>query len=128
MPTSTISLPDGTSWTLAWDASPSSTTSAVEATALTTTPLDAPPVEPASVEQPTEQDVQAALAKVPPKWTATFWRFAKTLLAGMAAAFGVAWATTGGTLEGVVRDPQAFLVALGTAVLMAAQKALSWKE
>ena len=78
--------------------------------------------------QVSESDVKAALAKVPPKWSATAWRFVKTLIAGMVAAFGVAWASTGGTIEGVLRDPQTFLVALGTAVLMAGHKALTWKE
>ena len=76
------------------------------ATPLTITPPDALPVEQAPAASPTESDVKEALAKVPPKWSATFWRFTKTLLAGMAAAFGVAWASTGGTIEGVARDPQ----------------------
>ena len=123
MPTASITLPDGTAWTLTWDP----TSSVVSPVVITSEPpltdvgmTAAPPVS--------EADVQTALAKVPPRWTATFWRFAKTFVAGMAAAFGVAWATTGGTIEGVLRDPQTFVVALGTAVLMAGQKALTWKD
>ena len=121
----TLTFADGA--TLTWDLA-SAPMSETFAAPLTITPPDALPVEPALAASPTESDVKEALAKVPPKWSATFWRFTKTLLAGMAAAFGVAWASTGGTLEGVARDPQAFLVALGTAVIMAAQKALSWRD
>ena len=134
MSTLTMTLPDGTSWVLTWDATacvappavpvvvPSSMAAAAPATA--GSPSLSQPVDPA----PTQADVAAALSRVPPRWTATAWRFVKTLAAGMAAAFGVAWATTGGTIDGVARDPRTFLVALGTALLMALQKALTWKQ
>ena len=72
----------------------------------------------------TPEDVSTALAKVPPKWTATAWRFVKTLGAALAAAFVV----TGGTIEGVAKDPTAFLTALGAAVVMAVQKFASWRD
>ena len=94
---------------------------------LTIMPPDALPVEQAPAASPTESDVKEALAKVPPKWSATFTRFLKTLAVGTAAAFGVAWATRAGRSRASYVT-QAFLVALGTAVVMAAWKALTWKD
>jgi hypothetical protein len=120
----TLTFASGTS--LTWeDSFPQPVT---ESSALTITPADAPPAEQAPAASPTEADVQAALAKVPPRWTSTALRAGKTLVAGIAAAFAVAWATTGGTWDGVLRDPGTFLTALGTAVLMGAWKYLGWKD
>jgi hypothetical protein len=70
------------------------------------------------------EDVKVALNTVPPKWTATAIRFAKTL----AAALGAAFVATGGTVEGILRDPATFLAAIGTALIMAFQKFVSWKD
>ena len=117
----TLSWPDGS--TLTWgDAPPAAPDCAPPPIDAATAAL--PPEPPPSGTSVTEADVQSALARVPPKWSATAWRFAKTLGAALAAAFVV----TGGTIEGVLKDPTAFLTALGAAVVMAVQKFISWKD
>jgi hypothetical protein len=121
----TLTLADGTTFT--WgDAPPAVPDYAPPPTDVATA---APPdVAPPTATSVTETDVQAALAKVPPKWASTALRAGKTFAAGMAAALGVAWVTTGGTWEGMLHDPGAFLTALGTAILMGAWKWFGWKE
>ena len=132
----TLTFADGT--TLTWDVAPLAsptfaTLSVAPDSVMSTSPsgitagLSSQPTPPEPTSPVTQADVQTALARVPPKWTATFMRFTKTLLAGSAAAIGVAWVSTGGTISGVLGDPQTFLVALGTALLMALHKALTWK-
>jgi hypothetical protein len=124
-----LTFADGTSlsWELTSPAVPdaplmvdaSSTTDASPGTTSLSLPVE-PPVS--------EADVATALARVPPKWTSTALRTGKTLVAGMAAAIGVAWASAGGSWEGLVKDPSAFLTALATAVLMGAWKFFGWRE
>jgi hypothetical protein len=128
----TLTLRDGASltWdeTVAGDLPDTSNTIYSESSANVlstgTSPPDDPTEPAASTPSVTAEDVSAALAKVPPKWSATAMRFLKTLAAALVAAF----VATGGTVEGIIHDPTAFLAAIGTAVVMAVQKFLSWKE
>lgn len=132
MPTASISLPDGTAWTLTWDTTPVvppvPDTSAPPATYVPESPPEPLTSTSSDVVTPTPEDVKAALAKVPPRWMATALRAGKTFVAGMAAAIAVAWATTGGSWEGLARDPSAFLTALVTALVMGAWKFAKWRE
>ena len=121
-------LPDGS--VLTWDATPTPVPPVpLTSAAPITSPVDATQTDTQSdTRSPTQADVATALARVPPKWQATFMRFVRTLVAGTMAAIAVAWATTGGTIEGVTRAPQAFAVAVGTAIFMAAEKAIRWRD
>jgi hypothetical protein len=128
----TVTLPDGT--VVSWDTSSatpaafqeSSSDSMTSASSTTSVPVDTPAVA------PTEENVQSALNAAPPKWVATAWRFTKGLLAGFASAFTIAFATAGGTVEGVMHDPARFFGALatgiGTGFVLAIDKFLKWKE
>jgi hypothetical protein len=117
-----LTLADGTS--LTWGETTPEPAPATDAGGELVTATIAETAPPAAEPVVTSEDVSAALARVPPKWVATGWRFLKTLGAALAAAFVV----TGGTVEGIVKDPTAFATALIAAVLMAVQKFLSWKE
>ena len=142
MPTVTWTLPDGSVLSLTTDmplgalpALPTYATLSVAPGSVTSTnPADitagssspSTPVSPTAsdVSTPTQADVQAALAKVPPRWTATVIRAGKTFVATILATFAV----YGGDIGAVIRDPKAFLVALGSALLMAIQKWVAWRE
>ena len=116
----TLTSPNG--WSLTWD---DSTPTAAPLVPVTNVPPDVATLIPEALgPSQTAEDVKVALNTVPPKWVATGLRFAKTLAAAGVAAF----VATGGTIEGVFRDPTAFFTALGTAVFMAVQKFLSWKD
>lgn len=124
-----LTLADGTSLTWGTETPPPPVTDAGgELASVTIASVSDPTGASSSVPDAeatiTEADVSAALAKVPPKWVATAWRFVKTLAAALAAAFVV----TGGTIEGVLKDPTAFATAVLAAIVMAVQKFLSWKE
>ena len=54
---------------------------------------------------------------------ATAWRFAKTLGAAVVATVAV----YGGDMGAILRNPQAFLAALGTALVAAVMKFAQWK-
>jgi hypothetical protein len=71
-----------------------------------------------------EQEVKAALAKVPPKWRATAARFGKSLIATVTATLVV----FGGNLEEVAKDPKAFFIAFGSATILAIQKWATWRK
>jgi hypothetical protein len=113
----TLSLPDGSS--LTWDA-PAAAPSQPEE------PFVEPFVEPSAVapSQETPEEVRAALARMPPKWRATAVRFGKSLIATVTATLVV----FGGNIEEVIRDPKAFVIAFGSAAILAVQKWASWKD
>ncbi len=69
-----------------------------------------------------------ALATPPQRWVATAARGAKTLVAACAVTVGLYAVMPGGAIQNIVRDPFGFAIALGTAVVMAAWKFLTWKE
>ena len=127
----TLTLPDGTvlSWTTGTpsDAPPASTTFATLDAAPDSPMPTSPPDITAGSSSPSTPPVPAPLVKIPQRWTATVSRFLRTLVAGCMAAFAIAWVSAGSTIEGVTRDPQAFLVAIGTAVFMAIEKFVRWK-
>jgi hypothetical protein len=123
VPTLTFRLPEGA--TLTWDGAPIAMDAQIQQdfspVVAPGTATVAPEALGATVRP---EDVTVALNSIPPKWTATAFRFVKTLAAAGVAAF----MATGGTVEGVFRDPTAFFTAIGTAIFMAVQKFVSWKD
>jgi hypothetical protein len=121
-----LTLPDGT--TFEWDGSSQSVSPTGEAVKNDPLDLSAPEVSTiapaAEIPTLTDADVKVALNSVPPKWQASAVRFAKTLAASLTGAF----IATGGTIEGVFHNPVPFFSAVFTAVIMAFQKYLSWKD
>lgn len=116
----TLTLPDGA--VLAWGDTP--------AAAPIPEPVPIPEPAPAAVpvEAPpstvTPADVSRALAKAPPRWVATAWRFFKTLVAAIVAAL-VAYQ---GDLAALIADPRAAIAVVGTAILTGADKFLRWQD
>ena len=112
-------LPDGS--VLTWDATP--TPAPLTSAAPITSAVDATQTDTQSdTRSPTQADVTEALAKVPPRWVATLSRFAKGFLATLLATLAV----YGGNIEAIIRDPKAFIVAFGSAAILAIQKWASW--
>jgi hypothetical protein len=116
----TLTLADGSSLTWADQSVPGPSAAAPEPVVV------APDPEPMTAEAPsvTAADVQAAAARIPPKWAASGWRFIRTLAAAVIAAL----AAYGGDIAALLADPKALGALVLTALLSAGDKAFRWKE
>ena len=125
MPTTlTISLADGSTWTLVSDSltqlavQPAPLTSAAPVSAM----VDLSPTA-SDVSTPTQADVQAALAKVPPRFRDAAASFVRSIVAAGTMVYVVLYQ---GDIGKVIHDPVGFGIALGTACLTAGWHFLRW--